>query len=90
MLHSACHILFTRIEALLDPPESRPAASAPWSIASEPPLTRLLLLTSGRHVRIAAGSWQQRAVLRLVLIELAEWSRVHEAHARRLRMIAES
>jgi hypothetical protein len=82
--------LFTRIEALLDPPESRPAAATPWSIASESPLTRLLLLTSGRHVRIAAGSWQQRAVLRLVLIELAEWSRVHEAHARRLRTIVES
>jgi len=68
---------FTRVEAMLDPPGSR-----------QSPLHRGASLRFSQAV--VAGSWPQRAVLRLVLTELAEWGRVNDMHVRRLRTIVES
>ncbi|MDR3741936.1 MAG: reverse transcriptase family protein [Terracidiphilus sp.] len=82
--------LYSRINQLVREAESTaPVAGQPprmFDLRAEPLPLQLSTLAAGSHPRIAKARLQ-RAVHELILLQVAIWSREHEAHLARLRQI---
>lgn len=80
--------LYSMLESWLQQAEA--AQSIPqqtvWRVRDESAATRMQLLLSGHHLRIAAAGLTRRA-LRLILIAVGQWLQQHEDHRQSIRDI---